>query len=178
VCHALRKRQEDYRFSVSCTTRDPREGEEGGVDYHFLDREEFERRVRNGEFAEFEEVHGHFYGTLKSTIEEAIARGEVLLVDIDVKGALNLKRLYKDRCLTIFLDPPSLDELKDRLRGRDTESQEQVDTRIQRLEMELEYGKHFDLEFINDKLDETVSRVHQAIERKRHDLREEITHGS
>lgn len=178
VCHKLLERHPDFEFSVSCTTRNPRHHETEGVDYHFLSREEFELRIRNGELAEYEEVHGHLYGTLKSTVDDALSSGRVLLVDIDVKGALRLKSSYDGQCLTIFLQPPDLEVLKDRLRQRNTESEQEYETRLRRIEMERTHGKQFDVEIINDSLEETVQEVEQEIQETRTRLTEDMNYGS
>jgi len=178
VCRRLLEQHQDYMFSISCTTRPPRRHERDGIDYYFLSSEEFERRIREGKLAEYQEVHGHYYGTMKSAIEQALDQGQVLLADIDVKGALTLKHQYSEICLTIFLTPPSLDVLKKRLRERGTESKGSVQTRMERLALEMSYGKKFDVEILNDRLDETVEQVKHIIEQKREEITEEYIHGS
>ncbi len=178
MCRELLERHPEYEFSISCTTRSKRKTEVDGEDYHFLSREEFEERIHQGDLAEYEEVHGHLYGTLKSTVENAIRQGKILLVDIDVKGALTLKRKYAERCLTIFLQPPDLEVLKQRLRQRNTETAGEFETRLRRIAMEREHGKQFDVEIINDRLEETISEVRTVIANKRSELTEEKTDGS
>lgn len=149
-------------FSVSATTRAPRPGEQDGTDYFFLSDDEFRRRVEDGEFIEFETYNGHLYGTLRSEIER-IATVGIALLDIDVRGALNVKRLYGDEALTLFIEPPSLAALADRLRNRRTEDEDVVRRRLERAEDELTYAPRFDAIVVNDDLEtavaETVARV-------------------
>lgn len=178
VCRRLVAQREDYRFSISCTTRPPRGDEKDGVDYYFLSREAFREKIEAGLLAEYQEVHGHSYGTLKATVQDALEEGQVLLADIDVKGALNLKRLYGARCVTIFLKPPSPEVLKQRLRERGTETEERRQARMERLDLEMSYGKKFDREITNNRLDETVGQVEHIIEQKREVITEEFIHGS
>jgi guanylate kinase len=132
------------------------------VDYFFLTEDEFRRRVEEGDFVEFETYAGHLYGTLCSEIERIAAEG-VALLDIDVRGALNVKRLYGDEALTLFIKPPSLAVLAERLRNRRTESEEALTTRLDRAEMEMAYAPDFDAVVVNDDLEtavaETVERV-------------------
>ena len=150
------------RFSVSATTRAPRANERDGVDYFFLTEPEFGRRVDAGDFIEFETYAGHRYGTLRSEIERLAAEG-VALLDIDVRGALNVKRLYGADTLTLFIQPPSLAALAERLRNRKTEGEDIVRLRLQRAEEEMAYAPKFDAIVVNDDLEtavaETVDRV-------------------
>lgn len=140
------------RFSVSATTRAPRDGERDGIDYFFLGEDDFRARVERGEFIEFEEVYpGTFYGTLRAELERIAASGAALL-DIDVKGALNVKRLYGDHALTIFVQPPSLAVLAERLQGRRTENDASLAARLERARAELEYATEFDAVVLNDDL--------------------------
>ena len=146
-------------FSVSATTRGPRPAERHGVDYVFLGEAEFRRRVEAGDFLEHEEVYpGRFYGTLRETVEETARRGGVraVVLDVDVKGAINVKRLYGDAALTLFIAPPSLAALAERLHGRGTETPEQVATRLERAKMELGYATEFDAVVVNDDLEPAV----------------------
>ncbi|HEX9952606.1 MAG TPA: guanylate kinase [Rubricoccaceae bacterium] len=153
-------------FSVSATTRAPRQGERDGVDYHFLTPGAFAERLAAGEFVEHEEVYpGRFYGTLAPDLAAlAAAPGtRAVVLDVDVKGATSVKRLYGDRALTLFIRPPSLAALADRLRARGTETEAQVETRLDRAEMEMRAAPTFDAVIVNDDLDaavaETVARV-------------------
>ena len=149
-------------FSISATTRAPRPGEQDGVDYFFLADDEFRRRVEDDAFIEFETYNGHLYGTLRSEIER-IATVGIALLDIDVRGALNVKRLYGDDALTLFIEPPSLAALAERLRSRRTDDEDAVRRRLERAEEEMTYAPEFDAIVVNDDLEtavaETVARV-------------------
>ncbi|MEM1054705.1 MAG: guanylate kinase [Bacteroidota bacterium] len=156
------------RFSVSATTRPPREGERDGVDYFFLSLGEFNDRIEADGFVEFEEVYpGRFYGTLKDQLEQAAIDaadgGGGIVLDIDVKGALNVKRLYGADALTLFIAPPSLDALADRLHARGTESEDRVRVRLERAEMEMDHAKHVDRVIVNDDLDVAVDETVAAV---------------
>lgn len=177
VAHQLLDRNEDYEFSVSCTTRNKRSNEKDGVDYHFISLEEFEEKIKNGELAEYEQVHSDYYGTLKSAVEHALQQQKVLLVDIDVKGASRLKELYRDQCLTIFINPPSMEELKKRLINRGTESEKSFQIRMERISLEMQYGKQFDRQVVNDDLEQTVEKIEKIIESERKVTAEEKING-
>ncbi|MCB0703318.1 MAG: guanylate kinase [Ignavibacteriae bacterium] len=142
----------EIRFSVSCTTRKIREGEVHGKDYFFLSKEEFEEKIANGEFAEYEQIFGNYYGTLKSEIKKHINSGNSILFDVDVKGAVSLRRNFPEDTLLIFIYPPSLDELQRRLEKRRTESEEELNTRLERAKEELTYKDKFDYAILNDDL--------------------------
>jgi guanylate kinase len=162
VIRRLREAHPDWGFSVSATTRTPRAGEVDGREYHFLVRDDFIRRVAAGEFLEHEEVHGDLYGTLKAPTFERLARGETLIFDLDVKGALNVKAAYP-QALSIFLLPPSRDVLRRRLEGRKSESRESLERRLVRADMELALAPRFDVQIVNDDLETTVAEVEHAI---------------
>jgi guanylate kinase len=152
------------RFSVSATTRSPREGERHGVDYFFLSLVEFNERIEAGDFVEYEEVYpGRFYGTLASQVEEsareASGEGGAVVLDIDVKGAFNVKRLFGADALTLFVAPPSLSELEHRLRHRGTETEDRIRVRLARAEMEMSHAQHFDHVIVNDDLDRAVAQT-------------------
>lgn len=141
-------------FSVSACSRVPRVGEIPGESYHFLSSEEFRSRIEAGDFLEWEEVYeGMFYGTLRSEVERIWANGGVVLFDVDVKGALNLKAAFGEVALTVFVRPPSLEELRLRLERRGTESAETIDKRIARATLELGYAERFDRVVVNDNLE-------------------------
>ena len=147
------------KFSVSATTRPARRGETHGVHYHFLSRDEFDQKRDAGDFIEYEEVYeGLFYGTLKSELELATADAPILL-DIDVKGALNVKREYGDDVYVVFIKAPSLDELRKRLEFRATESAHSVESRLQRAREEQKFEDRFDHVVINDNLDDAVAET-------------------
>lgn len=141
-------------FSVSCTSRNPRAGEIDGKDYYFISDEDFVRRIENDEFIEWEEVYaGTHYGTLKSEVDRAHDEGKNLLLDIDVKGGVNVKKMYADKAVTVFIQPPSLKELERRLRSRGTEDEESILRRLNKAEYELQFASQYDHVVINDNLD-------------------------
>ena len=163
IARAILERTPRSRFSVSATTRPKRATEQEGVDYFFLTREEFRRRVDAGEFAEWEEIYGDYYGTLRSEIDRALAQGERILFDVDVRGGLSIKRLYPE-ALLIFIEPPSVEILQERLRNRKTEDPETLRRRMERVPMEMELGKNFDYRVVNDRLDRAVGEVEQIVQ--------------
>lgn len=148
-------------FSVSATSRAPRGEEKHGVEYYFLTPAEFEEKVQKGEFAEWEEVYpGCRYGTLFSEIERVTEKeGADLIMDIDVKGGVNLKKKFADRAISIFLMPPSLKELECRLRSRATDSEDQIEKRLAKAEYEIGFAPRFDFEVVNDDLEKAVEEV-------------------
>lgn len=169
---------EDYRFSVSCTTRAPRKNERYGVDYYYLSMDEFHERITAGDLVEYETVHEDMYGTLKAPIDSAFENNQVLLLDIDVKGAQNLKKKYGDECVTIFIQPPSIEVLKKRLIDRGTETESSFEKRVDRIEMEMDTGKQFDFQVINDSIEDAISKVENIIENKRSEIMEEVKNGA
>lgn len=165
VIQKLRERHPEWTFSVSATTRKPRQGEVQGREYHFLTREDFLNRVSAGEFLEHEDVHGEMYGTLVTPTRERLARGETVIFDLDVLGALNVKKSFP-AALTIFLMPPSREVLHDRLMKRHTESAELIEKRLSRTDMELAVAPQFDVQVVNDDLERAVNEVDEAIQRE------------
>lgn len=163
VAHHLLARFPQLRFSVSATTRPPRPGEVHGRDYFFLSRRQFEACLRAGKLVEYEEIFGHLYGTLRMPVEEALRRGEYLLFDIDVKGALALRHAYPDETFLLYIAPPSLEELERRLRQRGTETEEQIRRRLHRAIMELSYQDAFDLVIRNEHLESTLQHAEHAV---------------
>ncbi len=151
-------------FAISATTRPPRHGEKDGVNYYFYTEESFRTAIAGGEFVEYEEVYpGRFYGTLRSEIERIVRQGKNIILDLDVNGALRVKHIYGAEALTVFIEPPSIDELRKRLEGRGTESIENINGRISRAKYELSRACEFDRRVINDILSEAVSQVHDII---------------
>ena len=144
----------DLSFSVSCTTRPPREGENDGVDYRFLSLEEFNRRLDESLFLEHASVHGNMYGTLRSDVETAIESGKDIVLEIDVQGASQVKS--KMDCILVFVLPPSLEILEERLRGRGTDSDEKIKLRLKNAEYEISLSGEFDYRIVNDFLSRTV----------------------
>ena len=140
-------------FSISCTSRPPRGTEQNGVEYFFLTPEEFRERIDNDEFLEYEEVYeGRFYGTLKAQVERQREAGQNVVFDVDVKGGVNIKKFYGDEAMSIFIQPPSIAELRKRLEGRGTDAPEVIDQRIARAEFELTFADQFDKIVVNDDL--------------------------
>ena len=145
-------------FSISCTSRPPRGSEQHGVEYFFLTPEEFRRRIDNDEFLEYEEVYeNRFYGTLKAQVERQLDAGQNVVFDVDVKGGVNIKRHYGDEALSLFIQPPSIAELRRRLEGRATDAPEVIDQRIARAEFELTFAPQFDRIVVNDRLEQAES---------------------
>lgn len=152
-------------FSISATTRDKREGEVDGKDYYFLTPEEFKAKIANKEFAEYEEVYANqFYGTLKSEIQRIWDSGKHIVFDIDVKGAVNIKDFYKEACLAVFVRPPSLEVLIDRLKKRATETPASLAKRIDRVKREMTYENRFDTVVVNDLLEVSKKESEYVVE--------------
>ncbi len=149
-------------FSVSLTTRPKRPNEEDGVEYYFVSEEVFEKKIKNEEFIEWERFYDYYYGTLKSFVEDNIKNGKSVLFEVDVKGALSLKKIYPE-CFLIFIDPPSFEELVKRLKNRKTESVEDLQKRIDRAKMELSHKQDFDYIFVNDELQKVYKSVKSLI---------------
>jgi len=152
LCSELQRRKPHIKFSVSCTTRPKRVHEVDGVNYHFLSEQGFTEKMQNNEFIEFENVHGYFYGTLRKTLEDALTQQEMILFDVDVNGAMAIKSNYSENTYTIFILPPSLDDLKKRLIQRGSETEERINKRLERTAQEMEYKDKFDACIINDDL--------------------------
>lgn len=151
-------------FSISCTSRQPRGTEKNGVEYFFLSPEEFRQRIANGEFLEYEEVYANrFYGTLKSQVERQASEGQNVVFDVDVKGGCNIKQHYGDRALSVFIQPPSVEELRRRLEARGTDAPEVIDQRIARAEYELGFASQFDRIVVNDNLEKAKSEAYDII---------------
>ncbi len=145
--------EEDFYFSVSHTTREPRPGEIHGKDYYFIDRKTFLEMLERGEFLEWIEVHSNYYGTAKSEIKRAFSQGKHLVLDVEVIGVSNLKKYFGPDAVTIFIAPPSLEVLEARLRSRGTENEEKIKERLARAKLELTYAPFFDYVIVNDELD-------------------------
>jgi len=164
IARAILARHPSMRFSVSATTRARRLGELEGRDYYFLSRKEFEQRVAAGAFAEWEEIYGDLYGTLRSEIDRALEAGESLLFDVDVKGGLSIKALYPEAVL-IFIRPPSVEKLYERLRNRRTEDVATLTRRMERVPMELSLGERFDHGVVNDVLERAIEEVDGIVQK-------------
>jgi len=152
-------------FSISCTSREPRGTEQDGVEYFFLTPEEFRARIEDDEFLEFEEVYtDRFYGTLKSQVEKQLEAGQNVVFDVDVKGGVNIKKFYGDEALSIFIQPPSVNELRRRLERRATDAPDVIDQRIARAEFELTFAEKFDKVVVNDILEYAEADALAAIQ--------------
>lgn len=151
-------------FSVSATTRPQRSGETEGIDYYFIDQKKFHERIRRDEFAEWEEVYpGLFYGTLKSEMKRIWNEGKHVLFDVDVKGALALKKKFPEQTITIFIKPPSVDTLYERLHGRSTDSPEKIQERVEKAGQEMTFEPFFDVVVVNDELEKALKETSDAV---------------
>lgn len=163
VNHLLRKGL-NIEFSVSATSRAPRGTEKNGVEYYFLSPDEFRRKIANDEFVEYEEVYKDcYYGTLRSEIDRIGQQGKHIVFDVDVVGGLNIKKQYGDRALLIFIAPPGIEQLRQRLVGRGTDSPEMIDLRIAKAEYELSFAPHFDITIVNDDLLSAQEKAEEAV---------------
>ena len=154
----------NMHFSISATNRAPRGTEQNGVEYFFLTPEEFRTKIDNDEFLEYEEVYANrFYGTLKAQVEKQLEEGQNVVFDVDVKGGVNIKKFYGERALSVFIQPPSVDELRRRLEGRATDAPEVINDRIARAEYELSFAPQFDTIVVNDDLETAKSEALQKI---------------
>lgn len=163
IIKRIKELRPEIRFSISAATRKPRGVEENGKDYYFISREEFQKKIDAGEFVEWEEVFGNLYGTLKSELVDTVSKGEDVILEIDVKGALNVKAQFPEAIL-IFLMPPSFDELVARLTGRNTEGPEELKRRISRAELEFSFSDKFDHRVVNNELDKCVTEVLELLD--------------
>ncbi len=164
IVHRLMQLVEGLEFSVSATSRAPRGVEQNGKDYHFLSGEEFDKKIAEDAFVEWEEVYaGTKYGTLRSELERIWSKGNTILFDVDVKGGVRLKNIFGEQALSIFVMPPSIEELRRRLEGRATDSPEKIEQRIGKANEELGYAEQFDLTIVNDELTEAVEKVRKAV---------------
>ena len=172
ICRKLIQNNKNWNFSVSVTTRIPREGEIDEKDYKFISNSEFEHFVKFGDFIEWEIVHGNKYGTLWSTVDDALDRKKVLILDIDVKGAMSIKEEYSDEAVLIFIETPGLniveqkEILNERLVKRGNEQELAIKHRLKRFETEMEFKEKFDYHFVNEKLNKTIDKVEKLIKGK------------
>lgn len=164
IVRELLKRYDCFEFSISATSRQPRGQEQNGVDYYFMSNDEFKARVARDEFVEWEEVYaGTCYGTLKSEMERIWAKGNTIFFDVDVMGGINLKRLFGEDACSVFIMPPSVEELERRLRGRGTDAEEVIQKRIAKAEFELSKASEFDHIVVNDVLSVAVDQTADII---------------
>ncbi|MBQ2392936.1 MAG: guanylate kinase [Alistipes sp.] len=165
IVRALLERYNQFEFSISATSRAPRGAERNGVDYYFLSAEEFAKKVAEEAFVEWEEVYaGTSYGTLKSEVERIWSKGNIILFDVDVMGGINLKRIFQEKACSIFIMPPSIEELRRRLEGRGTDSAETIEKRISKASFELTKSPEFDHTVINDRLEEAIEATCKIID--------------
>ena len=162
IARAILERNPSLEFSVSATTRVQRTSEVEGRDYFFLTRDEFLRAVEAGEFVEWEEIYGNYYGTLRREVDRALESGRHILFDIDVKGGLSIKKRYPE-ALLIFIRPPDIEVLRERLRNRRTEDETTFARRLERVPMELAMGDAFDVQVVNDDLDKAIGEVEEYV---------------
>ena len=164
IIQSLLNRDLNLSFSISATSRTPRGTERDGVEYYFITPEEFRQRIANDEFLEYEEVYaGKFYGTLKSEVERILAGGRNVIFDVDVVGGLNIKKYYGDQALSLFIQPPSIEELEKRLKNRATDTPEVIASRIAKAEYELSFAPQFDRIIVNDILEKAQEEAYRSI---------------
>ncbi len=164
VHHLLEQSDLNLAFSISAASRDKRCGEKHGKDYYFISPKDFKQKIKEDAFVEWEEVYkNNYYGTLKSEVERLLNKGKNVIFDIDVKGGINIKKQYPNNSLAVFVQSPSVDELKKRLQGRKTETPEKIAMRIAKAEEELTYAKNFDVVILNDKLEVAKQEVYDLV---------------
>ena len=170
LCKALQMVEPEIEWSISYTTREKRSIEENGVDYFFISEEEFEDLIIQGHFVEWQNVHGFYYGTSVSNLENAIENDKIMLIEMDVKGSMSIKELYPDQTFSIFIMPPSISQLRQRLRSRGTDSEKRINIRLKRFQEEMEFREKFDYVMINEDLDlakielqKTINKLKQGV---------------
>ena len=163
LCEEIRRKKPEIKFSVSCTTRPKRNYEKDGLNYYFLTEDEFKSKIKNYELLEYEEVHGYYYGTLINTLKNAISSKELMLFDVDVNGAMSIKKKYPRNTLTVFILPPSIEDLKVRLINRGTDSRKIIKKRLERTNKEMKFKDKFDTFMINDDLSSAVKKLNEII---------------
>ena len=164
IINYLLKQGVRLRFSISATSRAPRGTERDGVEYYFLTPDEFRARITRGDFLEYEEVYqDKYYGTLKSEVERILAEGDNVIFDVDVVGGCNIKAFYGDRALSIFIQPPSVEELRRRLENRGTDAPEVIESRVAKAEYELGFAKRFDKVIVNERLETAQEEALETI---------------
>lgn len=170
LCKALQLVEPEIEWSISYTTREKRSIEENGVDYFFISKEEFEDLIIQGHFVEWQNVHGFYYGTSVSNLENAIKNDKIMLIEMDVKGSMSIKKLFPDQTFSIFIMPPSISQLRERLRSRGTDSERRINIRLKRFQEEMEFREKFDYVMINEDLDlakielqKTINKLKQGV---------------
>jgi len=164
IINFLLKENLNLQFSISATSRAPRGAEKNGVEYYFLSPEEFRAHIAAGDFLEYEEVYtDKYYGTLKSEVERILDSGHNVIFDVDVKGGCNIKKYFAHRALSLFIQPPSIEILRQRLEGRGTDTPEVIENRIARAQYELSFADKFDVVIVNDQLEEAENKALSAV---------------
>lgn len=166
IVKEIMHRISNLSFSVSATNRPKRENETNGIDYYFFDKRTFLEKIDNDEFLEWEEVYkGSCYGTLRKEVEKSLKEGKNIIFDIDVQGGMNIKKVFNDLAFSIFIMPPSIEILKERLFSRSTDSAKDIETRIEKARFEMQFAEHFDLILINDNLDKAIAKAESEIKK-------------
>ena len=170
LCKALQIVEPEIEWSISYTTRQKRPIEEDGIDYFFISEENFEELIVKGHFVEWQNVHGFYYGTSLSNLENAIKNDKIMLIEMDVKGSMSIKKLFPDQTFSIFILPPSISQLRQRLRSRGTDSERRINIRLKRFQEEMEFREKFDYVMINEDLDlakielqKTINKLKQGV---------------
>jgi len=174
LCKALQDVLPEIEWSISYTTRKKRNIEEDGVDYHFISLDRFEDFIMKGHFVEWENVHGFYYGTTIISLTNAIKKDKMLLLELDVKGSMSIKKLYPDQTFSIFIIPPSIEHLRDRLKNRGTDSEKRIEIRLKRFQEEMEFQNKFDYVMINEDLELAKIELKKTINK----LKQGVTNGT
>ena len=165
LCKALQLVEPGIEWSISYTTRKRRDIEQDGIDYHFITLDEFEDLILKGHFVEWENVHGQYYGTGLNSLNDAINRHKTLLLEMDVKGSMSIKKLYPEKTFSIFIIPPSIEHLRDRLKKRGTDSEKRIEIRLKRFKEEMEFQNKFDYVMINENLELAKIQLQNKVKR-------------
>ena len=165
LCRALQVVEPDIKWSISYTTRKKRDIEEDGIDYHFISSGKFEDFIINGHFVEWENVHGYYYGTSLESLNNAIQEKNMLLLEMDVKGSMNIKKLYPEKTFSIFIMPPSIEDLRNRLKNRGTDSEKRIEIRLKRFKEEMEFQNKFDYVMVNENLELAKIQLQNKVKR-------------
>ena len=174
LCKALQLVEPEIEWSISYTTREKRSIEENGVDYFFISEEEFEDLIIQGHFVEWQNVHGFYYGTSVNNLRNAINNDKIMLIEMDVKGSMSIKKLFPDQTFSIFIMPPSISQLRERLRSRGTDSEIRINIRLKRFQEEMEFREKFDYVMINEDLDLAKIELQKTINK----LKQGVTNGT
>ena len=174
LCKALQQLEPEIEWSISYTTREKRSIEENGVDYFFISKEEFEDLIIKEHFLEWQNVHGFYYGTSTSSLENAINNDKIMLIEMDVKGSMSIKKLFPDQTFSIFIMPPGISQLRERLRSRGTDSEKRINIRLKRFQEEMEFREKFDYVMINEDLDLAKIELQKTINK----LKQGVTNGT